>query len=202
MPCSFGWNVLAWLATRSRLKPPHPSCRRRWSCRDGDTQRAKHSTAIDAANARTVCAYGLGMQTPSSSIESICSHLMYGHCDSHICPIGNTSRCHHSSAEHLQSCWNPDGSYWCRCCTFPSTVLRVECVLLCCQSRTWGATTLPFKGGLSRFGICAKLLNLIKSYVLGVALRFARLLLDQQIHLFFNSQFAIRKQNSRVFCLN
>ncbi len=55
------------------------------------------------------------------SIESICSHLMYGHCDSHICPIGNTSRCHHSSAERRQSCWNPDGSYWCRCCTFPST---------------------------------------------------------------------------------
>ena len=73
VPCSFGWNVLAWLATRSRLKPPHPPCRRRWSCRDGDTQRAKHSTAIDAANARTVFAYGLEMQTPSSSIESISS---------------------------------------------------------------------------------------------------------------------------------
>ena len=26
---------------------------------------------------------GLEMQTPSSSIESISSHLMYGHCDSH-----------------------------------------------------------------------------------------------------------------------
>ena len=40
-------------------------------------------------------------------------------------------------------------------------------VVACCSSPTWGATTLPLKGGLSRFGICAKLLNLIKSYVLG-----------------------------------
>ena len=38
-----------------------------------------------------------------------------------------------------------------------------------------GATSLPFKGGLSRFGICAKLLNLIKSYVLWVPGNFTAL---------------------------
>ena len=49
------------------------------------------------------------------------------------------------------------------------------CVPLCCQSRTWGAITLPFKGWLSRFGICAILLNLIKTDVLGVAGNFTAL---------------------------
>ena len=46
-----------------------------------------------------------------------------------------------------------------------------DCVLLA----DVGTTTLPFKGWLSRFGICAILLNLIKSDVLGVAGNFTAL---------------------------
>ena len=112
------------------------------------------------------------MQTPSSSIESISSHLMYGHCDSHdlshreyfaVPPFqcGSSSVVVESRREllvPLRLLYQPP------CNLFkPGSPLLVAC----CSSPTWGATTLPFNGGPVQIWPGAKLLNLIKSYVLG-----------------------------------
>ena len=103
---------------------------------------------------------------------------MYGHCDSHnlshreyfaVPPFqcGSSSVVVESRRELLVPLR-----------LLPSAVLHIKTgrrLLPCCSSPTWGATTLPFKGWLSRFGICAILLNLIKSDVLGVAGNFTAL---------------------------
>ena len=113
------------------------------------------------------------MQTPSSSIESISSHLMYGHCDSHdlshreyfaVPPFqcGSSSVVVESRREllvPLRLLYQPS------CNLFkPGSLLLVAC----CSSPTWGATTLPFNGGPVQIWPGAKLLNLIKSDVLWV----------------------------------
>ena len=98
--------------------------------------------------------------------SSLSAHLMYGHCDSHDLSHREYFAVHHSSAERLQSWWNP-------AVAAPSSAVvhicktRVRPLLKDCYSPTWGATTLPFNGGPVPIWPGAKLLNLIKSMYWG-----------------------------------
>ena len=109
------------------------------------------------------------MQTPSSSIESISSHLMYGHCDSHnlshreyfaVPPFqcGSSSVVVESRREllvPLRLLYQPS------CNLFkPGSPL----LLACCSSPTWGATTLPLKGGPVQIWNLRKIIKLKAMY--------------------------------------